>query len=176
LSTAIAIEIEDEAWLAAMPDAVPVLITTIATALDTACPGLRDRDLADGAVCLLLADDAAIRDLNRDWRGKDTATNVLSFPAGDVLAGETPAPEFDGVPLMLGDIAMAYPTIAREAHEQGKRFADHARHLAVHGTLHLLGYDHESDAEAEIMEQLEIDILAGLGIADPYAAERAAAS
>jgi probable rRNA maturation factor len=109
---------------------------------------------------LLLADDAAVKALNRDWRGQDKPTNVLSFPA----------PEQPGVPgpRHLGDIALAYETSRREAESEGKLLRDHAAHLIVHGTLHLLGYDHELEAQAEIMEALEVKALARLGIADPY--------
>lgn len=115
---------------------------------------------ADGVVSVLLGDDAALRALNKQWRGKDKATNVLSFPAAA-----------DGD--QLGDIALAAETVAAEAVAQGKSFEAHMTHLLVHGLLHLLGYDHEQDAEAEIMEGRERMILAGLGISDPYAAEPA---
>ena len=111
-----------------------------------------------GAVSLLLADDAAVTALNRDFRGRDAPTNVLSFP---------PAPEARE-PGFLGDIALAAETIAREAENQGKSIECHAAHLVVHGFLHLLGYDHESEADAEAMEARERAILASLGIADPY--------
>ncbi|HTH99198.1 MAG TPA: rRNA maturation RNase YbeY, partial [Stellaceae bacterium] len=151
-----------------MLDAETMLVATLAEALETACPGLRDLDVAEGALSVLLTGDSEQQVLNRDWRGQDKSTNVLSFPAGDVVAGETPAPEFEGVPLNLGDIAMAWQTIEREAQEQEKSFADHVRHLAVHGLLHLLGYDHETDDQAEVMEGLEIRILAALGLPDPY--------
>jgi probable rRNA maturation factor len=117
---------------------------------------------------LLLTDDAGVRELNRAWRGLDEPTNVLSFPGSG-----PPSPE--GV-RHLGDIALAFETVAREAAEEAKSLADHMAHLIVHGTLHLLGHDHEVDAEAEGMEALEIEALARLGIADPYrdmaAAER----
>ena len=109
-------------------------------------------------ISLLLSDDAGIRGLNRLWRKQDKATNVLSFPAP--AAG--PGPRF------LGDVALAQETVAREAEAEGKRFEDHAAHLLVHGALHLLGYDHELEAQAEIMEALEVKALAALGIADPY--------
>lgn len=109
---------------------------------------------------LVLTDDARIRVLNRDWRGFDKPTNVLSFPAAD-------ADEEDPGPL-LGDVIVARETAAREAEEEGKSFDDHVAHLLVHGLLHLFGFDHETDAEAEEMEALEVEILAGLGIADPY--------
>jgi probable rRNA maturation factor len=109
---------------------------------------------------LLLADDAMVRQLNRDWRGKDSATNVLSFPSA--------APAMPGEPRHIGDIALAYETLVREAQDEGKTFADHAAHLVVHGVLHLLGQDHLDDEEADAMEGIEIAALARLGIADPY--------
>jgi probable rRNA maturation factor len=115
-------------------------------------------------VSLLLSDDATIRALNHSWRRQDKPTNVLSFPA--VAPSRLPdAP-------LLGDIAIAYETVQREAADDGKSLADHATHLAVHGFLHLIGHDHETDDEAEAMEALERRILAALGVADPYA-ERA---
>ena len=103
--------------------------------------------------------------LNRDWRGIDKPTNVLSFP----VRRRKP----DGLPALLGDVIVAYETLAREASEENKPFLHHLAHLAVHGFLHLLGYDHETDSEAEAMEGLEREILARLGIADPYRAARA---
>lgn len=116
-------------------------------------------------IAITLSDDAEVQVLNRDWRGKDKPTNVLSFPGLEgAMAGLLPP----DAPRPLGDLILAYETCAREAEEQGKSLADHARHLVVHGVLHLLGYDHETDAEAEEMEALETTILAGLGIADPY--------
>lgn len=109
---------------------------------------------------VMLTDDAQIRELNRTWRAKDKPTNVLSFPA----------PEQPGAtgPRHLGDIALAYETLVRESEEESKELAHHFAHLIVHGVLHLLGYDHEVEAEAEIMEGLEVKALATLGIADPY--------
>jgi probable rRNA maturation factor len=115
---------------------------------------------ADVEINVLLADDATLRDLNRSWRGRDKPTNVLSFPA-------SPQPGLPG-PRPLGDIALAFETVAGEAQAEGKALADHAVHLIVHGVLHLLGYDHETEAEAETMEALEVKALARLGIADPY--------
>jgi len=112
-------------------------------------------------VAVMLTDDARIRELNRDWRGQDKATNVLSFPAAQP-PGATPQP------LMLGDIAIAFETTRLEAETENKPFQNHLSHLAIHGFLHLLGYDHLNDDEAEEMEGLERDILAKLGIADPY--------
>ena len=119
---------------------------------------LEEQDLE---ATILLTDDASVRELNRLWRGKDTPTNVLSFPAEmNMPAGE---------PRHLGDIALAYETIAREAEREGKTLADHMAHLVVHGVLHLLGHDHETDSEAERMEEIEVAALGRLGIADPYA-------
>jgi len=118
--------------------------------------------LPQSELAIVLTDDAAIRALNHRWRGRDKPTNVLSFPAhGLVPPGSGPRP--------LGDVVIAYETMAREAQEQGLPLTHHLTHLAVHGFLHLLGYDHESDTEAETMEQLERDILARLDVPDPYA-------
>jgi probable rRNA maturation factor len=109
-----------------------------------------------GPAALLLADDATLCDLNRRFRGKDAPTNVLAFPSGETA------------PAFLGDIALAFETCAREAAAAQKPLADHAAHLIAHGLLHLVGYDHESDAEALVMERKEAEILAALGLADPY--------
>lgn len=116
-----------------------------------------------GEISVALMDDVAIRVLNRDYRGKDAATNVLSFP---LEAEDGALPPGERSP--LGDIAIALETVTREAAEEEKTLAAHLAHMVVHGTLHLLGYDHEGDDEAEEMEALEREILAGLGIADPY--------
>lgn len=118
-------------------------------------------DFKDRTLALLLTDDATVQRLNAQWRGIDKPTNVLSFPPGPHAA------EPDGV-VSLGDIAIAYETTAREAAEESKPFADHVSHLAVHGFLHLLGHDHDTDKAADAMEQLERDILARLGVPDPY--------
>ncbi len=119
---------------------------------------IREADLA-----IRLVDAREGRALNRHYRGRDYATNVLSFPA-DLPEG---LPEGVRLPL-LGDLVLCAPVVAREAREQGKPLAAHYAHLTVHGTLHLLGWDHGDDVEAEAMEQLEREILAGLGIGDPY--------
>jgi probable rRNA maturation factor len=125
-----------------------------------------DTDTADAELAIMLTDDAGIRTLNQNWRGIDKPTNVLSFPALQPPEG---ADEPDDMPRMLGDIAIAYETMRREADEQEKSFSNHLSHLAIHGFLHLVGYDHEKDEEAEEMEALEREILATLGIPDPYA-------
>src|SRR5262249_21692582 len=111
---------------------------------------------AKGELCIVLTDDTAIRELNRVWRGLDEPTNVLSFPASRPAAGER----------VLGDIVIAYETTAREALAESKPFPHHLSHLAVHGFLHLLGYDHGTDDEAEAMEGLERAILARLDVPD----------
>ena len=119
-------------------------------------------DLARGAeLTVHLVDDAGIRELNARWRNKDAPTNVLSFPAAP--AGKIASAR------LLGDVFLALETCEREAAAEGKPLADHYRHLALHGFLHLLGYDHETPAEAEVMESLETRALARLGVPDPYA-------
>ncbi len=134
-----------EAALAESPDALASRVIAAAGAGET----------ARGAVSVLFADDAAVRALNKAWRGKDAPTNVLSFPAPDGFGA-------------LGDVALALETVLAEAQAQGKTPRAHAAHLIAHGFLHLVGYDHENDEDAEKMEGRERAILAGLGIADPY--------
>ena len=119
-------------------------------------------ETAEAEISLVLADDGLVQRLNRDFRGKDRPTNVLSF----ALTEGDPAPSAGT--LMLGDVVLAFETVAREAREQSKALQDHMLHLVIHGVLHLMGYDHESVAEARTMERMETQILATLGIADPY--------
>lgn len=119
-----------------------------------------------GELAIVLTDDSSIRVLNRDWRGKDEATNVLSFPMPAADAD-------DGATLLLGDIVIAYETTAREATAENKPFGHHLAHLAVHGFLHLMGYDHETDQEADVMENLEAVVLARLDVPNPYASSDA---
>ncbi|MCC5970938.1 MAG: rRNA maturation RNase YbeY [Pararhodobacter sp.] len=132
-------------------------------------------DPARFEVSLLACDDARIKALNAQFRGKAGPTNVLSWPTWDLSAevpGALPEPPEPGSiddPEALGDLALAFETCQREAMEQGKTLPDHVTHLIVHSLLHLLGYDHESEQDAQLMEETETEILATLGIADPYA-------
>jgi probable rRNA maturation factor len=142
------------------PDAEAVIQRAIATAAETV-----DADIGEAELAVMLTDDAGIRTLNSNWRGIDKPTNVLSFPALPPTGPVGP----DDAPRMLGDIAIAYETTRREADDEQKPFDHHLSHLAVHGFLHLIGYDHEIDSDAEDMESLETEILAQLGIPDPYA-------
>lgn len=117
-------------------------------------------------ISIVFGDDALVHRLNRDFRQQDRPTNVLSFALTD---GEDPAaPRGSGEPVMLGDVVLAYDTVTREAREQSKSPRDHTLHLVVHGVLHLMGYDHETEADARVMERMEQRVLADLGIADPY--------
>ena len=148
-----------EAWQAE-PDAETVIQRAIAAAAEFVNAGIGEAELA-----VMLTDDAGIRTLNSNWRGIDKPTNVLSFPALQPTGAGAP----DDAPRMLGDIAIAFETTRREADDEQKPFDHHLSHLAVHGFLHLIGYDHENDDDAEAMESLETGILAQLGIPDPYA-------
>ena len=127
-----------------------------------------DAETGDAELAIMLTDDAGIRTLNANWRGIDKPTNVLSFPALQPTGPTSP----DDAPRMLGDIAIAYETMRREADDEQKPFDHHLSHLAIHGFLHLIGYDHETDEDAEEMENLERKILAQLGIPDPYAPQQ----
>lgn len=118
---------------------------------------------AAAEITIVLADDASLRALNRAFRAKDKPTNVLSFPA-------PAAPRVPGAAIPLGDVILAFETLAAEAAAAGKPMADHLSHLVVHGVLHLLGFDHETKGDAAVMEPLETRVLAGLGVPDPYGA------
>jgi probable rRNA maturation factor len=147
-----------DCWQAA-PEAETVIHRALAAAA-----AFVSADLGNAELAIMLTDDAGVRTLNRNWRGIDKATNVLSFPALQP-SGRHGA----DAPRMLGDIAIAYETTRREADDEQKPFEHHLSHLAVHGFLHLIGYDHENDADAETMEEIERQILSHLGIPDPYA-------
>ena len=160
-----------------LPRARAIARETIAVAV--AESGAVSSDGTELSLCL--ADDAALRALNARWRGIDKPTNVLSFPAAvDAVADRVDRAPKDvrkgarlttghGARLQLGDIALAYETMVREVETSGVRLADHYRHLVAHGFLHLMGYDHQTNEQAERMEALETRILARLGVADPYA-------
>ena len=152
--TAFKIDIRIEADLWKRREDIRALVrrTVAAAAAELSAPAAE--------LAIVLTDDSAIRLLNRTWRGVDAATNVLSFPTQD--AG--------GQPPLIGDVVLAYETIAREARAERKPFAHHLAHLVVHGFLHLLGYDHRSRREAEAMEQVERDVLRRLAIPNPYRA------
>lgn len=142
-------------WRGGVPEAEALCSGAARAALDAVAPGLAAAELS-----IVLGDDALVAALNRRWRGREGPTNVLSFASGD-----KPAPP---LPLLLGDVVLAYETVAAEAMAQAKPLTDHLRHLIVHGVLHLLGFDHIDNDEAERMEALETRILAGLGVSDPY--------
>lgn len=147
---------ESTLWASADEPEEVARCAALAALEGTGRPYNRNAELA-----VILSDDARVRQLNDLWRGKDQPTNVLSFPAaeGDEIATAE----------LLGDVVVAYETVAREAEREGKSFKAHFTHLVVHGTLHLLGFDHMDDSEAEEMEAAERAVLGGLGVADPYA-------
>lgn len=160
--------IEDPRWEAAGLEA-------LAEAAAGACLARLGLAAAGFEICLLGADDARVAELNAAFRGKATPTNVLSWPSAERAAadeGARPAPPAPGTgpdgPEPLGDIALAYETCAREAAAAGRTLHDHAAHLVVHGMLHLLGYDHQRDGDATLMESEETAILEAMGISDPY--------
>jgi probable rRNA maturation factor len=143
------VEIDAPAWTLGLPGAEAVARRAALAAL-----GAADQR----ALVVLLTDDESVRDLNARFRGKDAPTNVLAFPAPANPQGH------------LGDIALAFGVCDAEARAQGKSLSDHLSHLVIHGVLHLLGYDHQDDAQAEVMEALERKVLAEMGVPDPYAA------
>jgi probable rRNA maturation factor len=160
---AIEIRVMDRAW-AGIAGARAISRRLAAAALAAPAPKGATSSTGPVELTILLADDATVQDLNRRFRGIDKPTNVLSFPAED------DAPRPAGAHAVLGDVAIAFETTRREAASEGISVADHLAHLVVHGVLHLRGYDHEHPADAEVMEALEVAILARHGIADPYAA------
>ncbi|CAO4170948.1 rRNA maturation RNase YbeY [Methylorubrum populi] len=152
------IAVEDARWETAIPDLEGFVLRAVEAGLDI----LPDSAGGPVEVSVLLADDATVQTLNRTWRNKDKPTNVLSFPAAE-------QPLQPGMARPLGDVVLAYDTLVRESEEQSKAFEHHFAHLLVHGTLHLLGQDHETgEAEADAMEALEIAALRSLGVPNPY--------
>lgn len=162
----IAISVEDASWAKLAPDAARLLRRAARDALAEARSDGWKGSRVGHEISFVLTDDKRMRTLNRTFRGKDKPTNVLSFAA---LDGARPRP---GMPWLLGDVVLTSGVIAREARVQRKSLQHHLSHLAVHGVLHLLGYDHEQDRDAEAMEALEIAALAGMGIANPYELRR----
>jgi probable rRNA maturation factor len=155
IDPAVDVMVQSRRWTA-QPRAASIVRKAIAAAAKAA--STRRAELA-----IVLTDDSAIQALNREWRGHDAPTNVLSFPAQQQTRAQR------GAPVALGDIVIAYQTTAREAVSEGKPFRNHLAHLAIHGFLHLLGYDHETDGEADAMERLEVRILKRIDVPDPYA-------
>ena len=162
----IAISVEDPSWATLAPDAARLLRRAARDALAEAKGAGWKGSRVGHEISFVLTDDKRMRVLNRTFRGKDKPTNVLSFAA---LDGARPKP---GMPWLLGDVVLTSGVIAREAKAQRKSLQHHLSHLAVHGVLHLLGYDHAQDRDAEAMEALEIAALAGMGIANPYELRR----
>jgi len=162
----ISVRVLAPAWRRDVPAAATMVRRAArATLAEALHPVLRRRGVRGPVeLTVVLADDAILQRLNRDYRGLDKPTNVLSFGGPDEWRAGPP-----GAPIGLGDVILARETVAAEAAAQGKSMADHASHLTVHGVLHLLGHDHHDDAEAATMESVEVAVLAGLGIADPYA-------
>lgn len=151
--------VEDDRW----EEAVPELETLVIRAVEAGLAAAPSPPTGPCEVSVLLTDDATVQELNKTWRGKDKPTNVLSFPAA-------PQPRHAEAAPPLGDVVLAYETMVRESTEQEKPLQNHLAHLLVHGTLHLVGQDHElGEAEAEAMEALEVAALATLGIPNPYA-------
>ena len=167
----------DPLWSESLPACAALAERAVRQALEVARiatppanPAARSLTLVE-EISIVLADDETVRSLNRDYRGKDRATNVLSFPADDSSAQLTgpEAGQGSGMPRLLGDVVLARETLEREAAAQNKTLDAHFMHLVIHGVLHLLGFDHEADREAEIMERLESQAMGRLGLTDPYA-------
>jgi len=154
----IEVSVHCDAWLDACPEAAALAAAAARAALSQAQMTLRGTPLTLG---LVLTDDAEQRELNRTFRGRDAATNVLAFALADSTCPM-------GTPVLLGDVVLAFATVAREAAEQRKPLPDHLRHLVVHGVLHLLGFDHQATEAAAAMEAREVEILETLGVPDPY--------
>lgn len=158
LTVEIDISIEEEAWEHYLKDTHDFSFKVIESVLRS----LSDKVNEPVEIALLLSGNEALQDLNRSWRGKDSPTNVLSFPASRDF------PPYPGQPRFLGDIAISIDMVISEAEDQRKSVEHHIAHLLIHGTLHLLGFDHETDDEATEMENLEIELLNRLNIPNPY--------
>lgn len=161
--TDIDVSVTSDDWSTALPDAERIVRRAVLAALDRLAPG------RPVALCVGLAGDEEVRDLNRTWRGHDRPTNVLSFPSGELDGGvATTAP---GMPPFAGDVVLAFGVVRDEAAAAALPLDHHLSHLVVHGVMHLFGHDHAADDEAERMERMEAEALAGLGIPDPYRAD-----
>ena len=165
LQPAVVIAMPCREWLSAVPAVRRVCRRAAVAALAAA-----ETSLAESELSMMLTDDATIADLNRRYRGRDAPTDVLSFSNPDLQPG-TP-PSAGAAPALLGDVVVAFETASADAAKDGKSLSDHLAHLVVHGVLHLLGYDHEDDGDARSMEALEVAVLAGLGIDNPYSTEQ----
>jgi probable rRNA maturation factor len=154
------ISVSHAGWATALGD-VEGVCHRAALAAFGACA---EPELKQAEVSILLSDDEKLQALNKQYRGIDKPTNVLSFAS----LGENETTPFDAMPQLLGDIVIAYETTLGEAEQENKKLANHLSHLVIHGILHLLGHDHETHAQAELMEALETSALGGLGIPDPY--------
>ncbi len=164
----IAVSVTAVGWTRALPDAPAICRAAARATLEsTASGGTGDSTVE---ISILLTGDAQAQNLNRDYRGRDEPTNVLSFPGfpGFPAAGENTPPLPPGAPWMLGDVIVAYETVEAEAERDGKSLGDHLSHLVVHGVLHLLGFDHRTKAGARKMESLEISVLKTIGVGNPY--------
>lgn len=167
------ISIEQDDWLQAFPDLEEIeqhLETVIAETLRQGCRNTHADISAPIFMSIILTDDATVHTLNKEWRGKDKATNVLSFALCETETAESLSKQAPA-PIQLGELIVALETVLREAKEQGKKPQDHFIHLCVHGCLHLVGFDHISDKEAAHMEGLETKILTDLGYPAPYETE-----
>ncbi len=161
----IAVSVAAAGWTRALADAPAICRRAALSALRGAAVAGNGSDGAE--ISILLTGDAQSRNLNRDYRGRDEPTNVLSFPSFPA-AGENTPPLPPGAPLMLGDVIVAYETAEREARRDGKSLGDHLQHLIVHGVLHLQGFDQQTAAAARKMERREISVLKTLGVGNPY--------
>lgn len=159
-SLTVVVAIEADAWNEAL--GTHEVETLTVRVLAAAARHLRLPEGLSSEISVTFADDAAVQAANREWRGKDRPTNILSFPMAELEPGDLPGP-------LAGDLLIAFETVAREAQAEEKSLADHLSHLLVHGFLHLLGHDHIEDDGAEAMETQEIAVLAALGIGNPYA-------